>query len=371
MELSLIFGKNLRAARKRTGRTQKELGDLLGYSEKAISKWECGGGIPPVVELVRLAALLQVSIDELLSAGNEAKYFLGIDGGGTKTAFLLQRADGVEVASCVLGPSNPNDVGMDACFSVLSEGISAVTAGIDRFEIAAFAGIAGGGLSGNNAALIGAFLKKQGFAYAENGSDVENAIEAALHGENGVAVIAGTGSIAFSQENGVQYRVGGWGYLLDGAGSGYDIGRDALTAVSRALDGRGRETVLSGALQAALGASFYDAIPTIYNGGKRLIASLAPIVFDAARTGDAVALEIVQKNAAYIAELITVAHGQLRDKRAPAVVIGGLANHQDLLSPLIRAKIPADIVVKFETEHMIKGAVARAERGYYEQYRKA
>ena len=370
MELSLIFAKNLREARRRMGLTQRAFGEALGYSEKAVSKWECGGGIPPVSELVRVAALLGVSLDELLSGGAQAKYFLGIDGGGTKTAFLLQRADGEEVASCTLGPSNPNDIGMDACLSVLEQGILAVTAGFDRREIALFAGVAGGGLSGNNAARIASFLSRMGFAFAENGSDVENALEAALHGENGIAVIAGTGSIAFSQENGVRRRVGGWGYLLDGGGSGYDVGRDALTAALRALDGRGRKTVLTDALACKLGMSVEDAVPTIYSGGKRLIASLAPLVFDAARDGDAVAKEIVAANAAHLAELIVTAYEHLGKQYAVAVVVGGLTNHKDLLEPLMRAAIPVGITLKFATDSMIKGAVARAERGYYEQHRK-
>lgn len=371
MELSFIFAENLRAARQALGLTQKELGARIGYSEKAISKWECGGAIPPAAELLRLSEVLHMSLDALLSGGGEAKYFLGIDGGGTKTAFLLQRADGTEVATCRLGPSNPNDIGMDACQALLEKGIAEVTAGLDRREIAVFAGIAGGGLSGNNADAIAAFLSRLGFAYAENGSDVENALEAALHGEDGVAVIAGTGSIAFAQERGERYRVGGWGYLLDGGGCGYDVARDALSACFRAVDGRDGQTLLVSRMEKALGMSLPDAIPQIYSGGKRMIASLAPVVFEAAREGDSMALAIVEKNARHIAELIVTAHGKLQNKAAPAVIIGGLANHEDLLGGVIRALVPAEIELKFDTSEMIKGAVARAERGYYEQHRKA
>ena len=103
MELSLIFAKNLRKARQRIGYTQKQLGEQLGYSEKAISKWECGGAIPPVTELVRLAAALHTTIDVLLSAPTVITHYLGIDGGGTKTAFLLENEQGEAVAEATLG----------------------------------------------------------------------------------------------------------------------------------------------------------------------------------------------------------------------------------------------------------------------------
>lgn len=368
MELSVAFAANLKAARKNMNLTQKELAQKIDYSEKAISKWECGGAIPPVTELVRLAAALHTTIDVLLSAPTEITHYLGIDGGGTKTAFLLENEQGEAVAEATLGSTNPNDVGFERCFAILEEGIAEVTEGIDRSHIAVFAGIAGGGLSGKNVELIAQKLSSLGFGFFCNGSDVENALEVALHGENGVAVIAGTGTIAFAQENGTRHRVAGWGYLFDGGGSGFDIARDAFEACYRDVDGRGGHTAMTAAFEKKLGSSLPDAIPSLYAGGKRLVASFAPLVFEAARNGDPTALLIVERNAACLARIVATAHAHLRDKSAPAVICGGIAHQKDLITPIIKQHLPVDLDVVFSDTPMVNGAVAYARRKYHEQH---
>lgn len=368
MELSQAFAANLKRARLSHGYTQKVLAAKLGYSEKAISKWERGGSIPPVEALLSLADALHTTLDALLESKRRPRYFLGIDGGGTKTAFLLEDADGNTVATCRLGPSNPNDIGMEQCLSVLEQGIFEVTAGVDRREVAVFAGVAGGGISGNNVEYIKKALLRYGFAAVENGSDAENSLEMALGGADGVAVIAGTGTIAFAVSGGKRHRVGGWGYLLDGGGSGYDIARDALCAALRALDGRDRPTALTALLEEKLQQSVPDAIPLLYRGGKRLIASFAPVVFTAAEAGDAAALAILSRNAVALAEMIVAARAHVTDKSAPVVICGGLAHHQKILEPMIKKALPKDTILTFSTEEMIKGAVARARRIYAEQH---
>ncbi len=368
MELSLVFAERLQRARREHGYTQRELAELVGYSEKAVSKWERGGAIPPVEVLLDLAAVLHTTIGALLESKQQAKYFLGIDGGGTKTAFLLEDEAGNKIAECKLGSSNPNDIGMESCLEILRRGILQVTAGLKCDRIAAFAGIAGGGISGNNVEHIRNALAGFGFAAVENGSDAENSLEIALHGGDGVAIIAGTGTIAFAQSGGKRHRVAGWGYLLDGGGSGYDIARDALSAALRATDGRGRETVLTQLLEEKLQKTVPDAIPEIYSGGKRFIASLAPVVFEAAEEGDAVALEILLRNAAALAEMIIAARRHVADKSTPVVICGGLAHHAELLERLMRAHLPDEIKVAFSIEEMVHGAVARARRSYYEQH---
>ena len=93
-DIAKNFAENLRARRRALGLTQRELGERLGYSEKAISKWEGGNSMPPAWILPELASHLGVTVDELLSERGEIAYYLGIDGGGTKTEFLLADAEG-------------------------------------------------------------------------------------------------------------------------------------------------------------------------------------------------------------------------------------------------------------------------------------
>ena len=84
-----IFAQNLKAARKAAGLTQRELAEKIGYSEKSVSKWESGNTIAPGAMLPEIAKVLGTDIDSLFALKGEAEFFLGIDGGGTKTEFLL------------------------------------------------------------------------------------------------------------------------------------------------------------------------------------------------------------------------------------------------------------------------------------------
>ncbi len=369
MKNEICVDRNLKAFRKKAGLTRKELAQKISYTEKAVEKWEHGKSIPPLPVLCQVAEVLGVRLEELVYTSRcEIRYFLGIDGGGTKTAFLLEDAAGNLIAQCELGASNPNDIGMEQCAAVLRAGIREVAAGIDLQEVAVFAGLAGG-ISGNNGESIRKILSQLEFGFLAHGSDVDNALEVCLHGGNGVAVIAGTGNIAFVQEDGIRHRVGGWGYLLDTGGSGYSLGRDALDAACRALDGRGGATALSKLLEAQLQMPLEMAIPKIYSAGKRLIASLASAVFAACDQKDPVALAILDRNCAYLAELIGAAQRHITTPDAPVVICGGLANRADLLEPRIKEYCEKACNLHFCMTPMVSGAVMCARRNYAE-YRK-
>ncbi len=365
MNKEIRFAENLRQFRKKAGMTRSDLAEAVQYTEKAVEKWESGKSVPPLETLSRIAQVLSIGLETLVYApGKEIRYFLGIDGGGTKTAFLLEDKDGTAVAQCTLGSSNPNDIGMEGCAAVLDAGIREVTAGIDRREAAVFAGLSGGG-SGANPQRIARVLAQYGFGSVSNGSDTENALEICLQGGDGVAVIAGTGSIAFAQRDGKRKRIGGWGYLIDSGGCGYTLGRDALDAALRAFDGRGEPTVLLEELSAHFQKSLELAIPEIYSGGKRLIASLCPIVFAAARKGDRTAEAILRQNSDYLAGLIREAV-KFSGKDAPVVICGGLANEAETLRGLLTAQLGEDIHLQFNTKPMVHGAVLCARRNYAE-----
>ena len=93
-EILQKFSRSLKARRKALGMTQRDLADKISYSEKAVSKWESGVALPPSALLPTLSAILGVSIDELLMGKNEIRYYLGIDGGASKTEFLLVNSEG-------------------------------------------------------------------------------------------------------------------------------------------------------------------------------------------------------------------------------------------------------------------------------------
>ena len=343
-DIAKSFAQNLRTRRRALGLTQRELGERLGYSEKAISKWESGGSMPPAIMLPTLASALATTVDELLAEEGEVCYYLGIDGGGTKTEFLLADAEGKKLHRVLLGCCNPNDIGIDASLEVIRRGILEVTGVIPKRQISVFAGIAGS-TTGDHHARILSLLEKYRFAAIASDSDAKSAVAAALGRSDGIAVIMGTGSIAFVQLNGMSRRIGGHGYLLGDGGSGFALGRDAIDAALTDEDGCEPKTILRAMIHERLGGErIWDSVSELYRGGKRLIASYAPLVFDAVRSGDAVAEEILRKNMREIARLIHGAASQLPQMRPiPVVLCGGLTRESALWLPILRAALGASI----------------------------
>ena len=195
-------------------------------------------------------------------------YLLGIDGGGTKTVFRLADESGQPLSTVYKGASNPNDIGMENTFSLLREGIYEACSGIPHGRITVFAGIAGGGLSGNNAEALHRFFEDFSFLAFENGSDIEN-LAALSSEEKRVLVIMGTGFIVYAINGAEKKRISGWGQLFDEGGSGYTIGRDAISAVLSAGDGSGRETLLTALLDQPVlcsrgGQAIFYVSPSLY-----------------------------------------------------------------------------------------------------------
>lgn len=289
------------------------------------------------------------------------KYLLGIDGGGTKTCFRLEDTDEGLIGEVNLEASNPNDVTMERCLAVLGDGINAVCKGLDLTEVSVFAGIAGWA-SGDNGAKIQAFLESLGFGAVGSGSDFENAVELGriMAGDEIVVVIAGTGSVACSLHGGERKMVGGLGYLLDSTGSGFFLGREALTCALKELDGMAPETLLLPLCEAKLGMPIKSSIADIYRGGKRFIASFAPLVFEAEKKGDAVAVDILDRNGKGMAELITAALRPFGGRETPVVITGGLCHEYEILNKYIRKYMGDEQMIIYTEEPMVKGCIGRA-----------
>ena len=270
------------------------------------------------------------------------QYYLGIDGGGTKTVFLLTDANGVMLCSATLGASNPNDVGLDATCALLENGIQSVTGGYDRAAISCFAGIAGAA-TGENAARMTEFLTSLGFARAECQSDLALSLTVCLGDDDGIAVIMGTGSVAMGRCGEQLYRAGGYGYLFGDAGSGFALGQGAILAALQAEDGSGAPTVLHGMVAAQCGKEkVLDALSDFYRGGKTEIARYAPLIFKAHALGDAVATGILMGNVQAIANNVRALGARMGKEQVRVVICGGLVAKAHVILPLIEDALAGD-----------------------------
>ncbi len=291
---------------------------------------------------------------------NKAEYLLGIDGGGTKTEFLLTDLEKNAVRRIILGASNPVNIGIENTKALLSKGISQVCGGIDYGRISVFAGIAGCGTE-SNAASIRDFLSGFGFASFGAGSDADNAVSAALKGKNGVAVIMGTGIIAFGILDGETHRAGGRGYLIDKGGSGFCFGSDALNAAFEFIDGRGGSELMLKLVEERLVAPLTASISRIYAEGAAYTASFAPVVFEAYKQGDKTAEAIIDRNAYEAAKIIRAACGNSEEKRKNIVIVGGLCRQKDILEPFIAKHLGKEHSFRFSDEPTVNGALYNIE----------
>ena len=161
--------------------------------------------------------------------------------------------------------------------------------------------------------------------------DEQTALAGAFAGGAGIVLISGTGSICVGRaDDGRLHRCGGWGWLLDGAGSAMDIGRDGLALSLRMADGRCAESPLRQSLWDALGVSRPQELKArvVDPGfGAAGFAALAPLVSAAASAGDPGAEAVLRHNAEALADLVTAVAAALQLERPPLCCVGGAIEH--------------------------------------------
>lgn len=228
---------------------------------------------------------------------------LGIDGGGTKTRCLVaDQEGGAPLGEGLAGPSNAQVVGTQQAAANVREAAERAlsAAGLARADLAAVcAGFAGVGRPEDQAAMEAALAFFHP-ARLQVVTDARIALAGALAGRPGVVVISGTGSIAYGIDHrGASFRAGGWGWILGDEGSGYDIGRRAVSAALAGLDGTGPATILQERICSAWGLERLDqVVGRVYGdliAAKGQMAALVPLVLAAAADGDPVAVGLLRE----------------------------------------------------------------------------
>jgi N-acetylglucosamine kinase-like BadF-type ATPase len=336
------FSVNVRRLRKKLNITQKSLADAIGYSEKTVSKWETEGSIPSIDALFRIASIFRVGLEELFRC-DESVYYLGIDGGGTKTELALSDPEGKIVSRLFMDGCNPNTVGIERTKRIIEDGIIQACKDVPLSSVVVYAGIAGCA-SEIYADEIKTMLEKMSFAAFDVGSDNNNIVAAGLGNNEGITMILGTGICSYVVKKEETKRIAGWGYLFDNGGSAFHIGRDAINAYFSAYDGTGEETTLVQRIKQTFGYSNEELLKYLYSGGNKLVSSYAMYVFEEAEKGDKVSVSILKKHIAEIARLIraSLSHFSDYDKKIPVILGGGLTN-QALLLPYLLDELGDDI----------------------------
>lgn len=362
MSLEQNFANNLKRLRKMHDLTQKELADAVGCSEKAVSKWECARSLPDMEIVLSVSKILKTNVESLFSE-NDKVYLLGIDGGGTKTHFMLADSDGNPIRETLKSTSNPIDIGIENAEKLLSEGIFEICGDIPFSSIVCFAGIAGG-TSGGMQEKLTSFFSGFDFLACRADTDNVNIIAAGLGDEDGITLILGTGICSFLQMNGVHTHTAGRGYFIDDGGSGFDIGRDALITYYREKDGVSDEKSEITKLISDDGFDDIQALLSrIYAEGKKFVASFSSHVYIAAKNGDDTARRIIAKNMDNAAIFVLANARKLGKKKIPLVLAGGLTSEPITVSELRRALgNEFDFDIKILDREPVYGAVEVAKK---------
>jgi N-acetylglucosamine kinase-like BadF-type ATPase len=257
-------------------------------------------------------------------------YVLGIDAGGTKTLCLLADEAGRIVAEG-LGPgANFQTSGDVELEHVLRQVIDMAIGQPGIAPVAVCVGIAGVDRE-NEARVVRAMIERRlPGSRVIVVSDALIALEAGAGESPGIVVISGTGSIAYGRNARLDAaRSGGWGHIIGDEGSGYWIGREALSAVVRAVDGRGPITRLTNDVLAHFMIEDISGLPRIvYDRDlpRMSVAALGPIVQHASSLGDPVATDILERAAAELtlAARSVAARLDMQDDPFVFVLAGGV-----------------------------------------------
>jgi glucosamine kinase len=296
-------------------------------------------------------------------------HLIGIDGGGTRTTVVVADAHGGELLR-QRGPAgivDPRDPEGSARALVERVRESLDRAAVRAPVAALCAGLAGVGDAGVRERVRRAIEQAGVAARVEVTGDSEIALEGAFHGGAGILLIAGTGSNAIGRgEDGRLARCGGWGMIVGDEGSGYAMGRAALTAALRGTDGRGAPTRLLPELLARLGLDDPHQIPSwAGRAAKSQIAALVPVVVRLAGEGDEPSLQVLRDaareqalHAAALAERLAPWSGP-----PPLVFFGGVFDNPlfcELVARTLAAMLPTGFRLHEAQDDAVSGAVRRA-----------
>ncbi|MGE5583642.1 MAG: N-acetylglucosamine kinase [Bacillota bacterium] len=233
-------------------------------------------------------------------------FYLGVDGGGTKTGFILIDDRGRIISYTVKSSCCYTQVQFEGFQKILREGITEVCAGagIGVREINySFLGLPAFGEIEKDApileSIVSELLESGNF---KCGNDVEAGWAGSLACRPGINIVAGTGAIGFGRDDaGNTARASGWGEFCGDEGSAYWLGKQLISLFGKEADGREEKTPLYDIVRQELGIfRDFDLIAVVYDDFKLKrdeIAKLAVLVYKAALRGDAKALALYDRAA--------------------------------------------------------------------------
>jgi N-acetylmuramic acid 6-phosphate etherase len=274
--------------------------------------------------------------------GNIPEKILGVEGGGTKTAWALveRDSDGQELRILDQGklpPSNFRLATPDRLRAILSE----LPKEIDRAGIF----LAGCGTAEDRQSLANLCAEIwPGAKKITTGSDRDSGLAAALGHGDGIVVNAGSGSSVTGRRGDKIENAGGWGHILGDAGGGYFLSIQALRLILREYDlHRGEVQFTTKVLQALSLNNLDELVRWAQTADKMEIAMLVPVVFEAAANGDARVIEIIEEGAKCLSEYAEIVATRLHLLAPKVILLGGLFQRDSIYTHTFRRRLKKNL----------------------------
>jgi N-acetylmuramic acid 6-phosphate etherase len=297
----------------------------------------------------------------MVSMGGSTRLVLGIEGGGTKTEWVLLRrenAAGTIVDRGRLPAGNlrrASDDVLRALFRSLPK---------DATHVGAY--LAGCGTEADRLRLRGLVQQAWPEAAVSVGSDRDSSLATCFGDGDGIVVIAGTGSAVTGRKAGRIEKAGGRGHLLGDKGGAYDLVLEGLCAALKSYDLEQRVTPLAAKMLRALAINRLDALTSWTQAADTAaIAGVVPLVFEAAVEGDAGARAAIDDGALTLAQYAAAIGRRLEIQEPQVQLAGGVFSNQP---PYVRAfssaleKLWPGAAVSLSTESGALGAAWLVER---------
>lgn len=305
-------------------------------------------------------------------------FYIGVDGGGTQTSFACYNDSGQELASRVLSTSHVAQVTEQEAQAILKTGVESLIEGLSlnvhSQTVRICAGLAGYGINQNFRHKIeeNCRIAFEGFDYLIY-NDAEVALMGALNGEDGMLIVAGTGSIGYAKSLDTIYRVGGWGYMLGDEGSAYWIAKQILQTFTKQSDGRLPKTPLYSVLRAELGiqedGELVQYVAENLYSNRTASAQLAKLGSKLLQLEDATMKEIYSSAGAQLAELANGLVGYFQSSKIsiPVSTIGGVWSAGELVKKGFTEQLVSQLHYQPALHSATFGAFLLAKRGFNQE----
>jgi N-acetylmuramic acid 6-phosphate etherase len=266
---------------------------------------------------------------------NGGEKILGVEGGGTKTSWVLVERGGSDLRILDQGKLPPANFRL-----ATPDELRAIFRELPKEIARAGIFLAGCGTEEDRQSLTRLCAEIWPQAKIVVGSDRDSGLAATLGSGDGIVVNAGSGSSVTGRRDKRIENAGGWGHILGDAGGGYFLSLQALRLILREYDlHRGEVQFTTKVLRALSLNNLDELVRWAQTADKMEVAMLTPVVFDAAAGGDARVMEIIEEGARVLCEYTEAVATRLRVLAPKVVLLGGLFQRDSIYNHAFRRRL--------------------------------